>query len=124
MVVLTAAGHRGRPWLGRRGRCFAGVVRPGPRPAVFLMVGLVLIGLTRAARPSQRDGNPIEQLAAGRSGARRCSGFIAVLAGGVREELQRAFLLRRFEQHLGGPVGVLVLSIAFGLGTIRKGGTR
>ena len=31
-------------------------------------------------------------------------GVIAVLAGGVREELQRAFLLRRFEQHLGGPI--------------------
>ena len=32
------------------------------------------------------------------------AGFVVVLiiAGGLREELQRAFLLRRFEQHLGG----------------------
>ncbi len=49
-------------------------------------------------------------------------GVIAVLAGGVREELQRAFLLRRFEQHLGGPlVGVIVVSIAFGLGHYPQG---
>jgi membrane protease YdiL (CAAX protease family) len=42
--------------------------------------------------------------------------MVAIVAGGIREELQRAFLLRRFEQHLGGPaVGVLVLSVAFGL---------
>ena len=49
-------------------------------------------------------------------------GLIAVLAGGIREELQRAFLLRRFEQHLGGPiVGVVVLSVAFGLGHYPQG---
>ena len=49
-------------------------------------------------------------------------GVIAILAGGVREELQRAFLLRRFEQHLGGAtLGVIVLSIAFGLGHVPQG---
>jgi membrane protease YdiL (CAAX protease family) len=40
----------------------------------------------------------------------------------LREELQRAFLLHRFEQHLGGAwVGVIVLSIAFGLGHFVQG---
>ena len=49
-------------------------------------------------------------------------GAIAILAGGVREELQRAFLLQRFEQHLGGlTLGVIVLSIAFGLGHFPQG---
>ena len=28
--------------------------------------------------------------------------LVAMVAGGLREELQRAFILRRFEQHLGG----------------------
>jgi membrane protease YdiL (CAAX protease family) len=43
--------------------------------------------------------------------------FVAVIAGGVREEVQRAFLLRRFERWLGGSsVGVVVTSISFGLG--------
>ena len=49
-------------------------------------------------------------------------GVIAIVAGGVREELQRAFLLQRFEQHLGGAtVGVVVLSTAFGLGHLLQG---
>ena len=35
--------------------------------------------------------------------------LVVVVAGGVREELQRAFLLRRFERWLGGArVGVVV----------------
>jgi membrane protease YdiL (CAAX protease family) len=49
-------------------------------------------------------------------------GVIAIVAGGVREELQRAFLLQRFERHLGGAaVGVVVLSTAFGLGHAMQG---
>jgi membrane protease YdiL (CAAX protease family) len=40
---------------------------------------------------------------------------VGVLAGGVREELQRAFTLHRFGQHLGGVwVGLAVFSVAFG----------
>jgi membrane protease YdiL (CAAX protease family) len=47
---------------------------------------------------------------------------LVLIAGGVREELQRAFLLRRFEQGLGGPViGVVVTSVAFGLGHSLQG---
>jgi membrane protease YdiL (CAAX protease family) len=48
--------------------------------------------------------------------------IVVVVAGGVREELQRAFLLRRFEQHLGGAaVGVVVASVAFGAGHYVQG---
>jgi membrane protease YdiL (CAAX protease family) len=49
--------------------------------------------------------------------------FIVVLvAGGLREELQRAFLLRRFEQRLGGVwVGLAVTSLAFGVGHTLQG---
>ena len=40
----------------------------------------------------------------------------------MREELQRAFMLRRFEQYLGGAtLGVWVLSAAFGLGHAMQG---
>ena len=67
------------------------------------------------------DGNPLEQLA-GTPGESAALGLVGVLAGGLREELQRAFLLRRFERHLGGPiVGVIVLSVAFGLGHVIQG---
>ena len=47
---------------------------------------------------------------------------VAVVAGGIREEVQRAFILRRFEQRLGGGwLGLAVFSIAFGLGHYVQG---
>ena len=43
--------------------------------------------------------------------------LVVLVAGGVREEIQRAFLLHRFEAWLGGrTVGLVVTSIAFGAG--------
>ena len=40
---------------------------------------------------------------------------VVILAGGVREELQRAFILHRFDQRLGGArVGLVIFTIAFG----------
>jgi uncharacterized protein len=48
--------------------------------------------------------------------------FVATVGGGVREELQRAFLLTRFERDLGGPVvGLVVTSVAFGAGHALQG---
>jgi membrane protease YdiL (CAAX protease family) len=39
---------------------------------------------------------------------------VVVLAGGVREELQRAFILHRFEQRLGGVrVGLVLFTLTF-----------
>jgi membrane protease YdiL (CAAX protease family) len=47
---------------------------------------------------------------------------VVVVAGGIREEIQRAFLLRRFEQWMGGAgVGVVVTSVAFGAGHLVQG---
>ena len=44
------------------------------------------------------------------------------MAGGVREEIQRAFILHRFDVWLGGgTVGLVVGSIAFGAGHIVQG---
>ena len=41
---------------------------------------------------------------------------VVVLGGGVREELQRAFILHRFRQSLGGVrVGLVIFSVTFGL---------
>ena len=48
--------------------------------------------------------------------------IVALVAGGFREEVQRAFLLTRFELHLGGArVGLIVTSVAFGLGHLLQG---
>ena len=49
-------------------------------------------------------------------------GVAAIVAGGLREEVQRAFILRRFEQHLGGGwLGLVAFSIVFGLGHYIQG---
>ena len=48
--------------------------------------------------------------------------LVVLVAGGVREEIQRAFLLHRFEVWLGGgAVGVTVTSVAFGVGHYVQG---
>jgi membrane protease YdiL (CAAX protease family) len=47
---------------------------------------------------------------------------VVVIAGGVREEIQRAFILRRFDEWLGGAyVGVVVWSLVFGFGHLLQG---
>lgn len=48
--------------------------------------------------------------------------LVGIVAGGIREELQRAFILRRFEQSLGGGwLGLVVFSTAFGAGHAIQG---
>jgi membrane protease YdiL (CAAX protease family) len=92
-------------------------------PAVFLLV-VVLLNALRTWAPwlHNVESNPLEELAAGGALNAAMFALVAIFAGGVREELQRAFLLHRFEQHLGGAtVGVVVLSVAFGLGHFVQG---
>jgi uncharacterized protein len=91
-------------------------------PAVFVMV-VALLNLMRVFAPWLHNVpvNPLEQLA-GSPAQAAVFALVAILAGGVREELQRAFLLQRFERHLGGAmIGVIVLSVAFGAGHIVQG---
>ena len=45
-----------------------------------------------------------------------------MIAGGVREEVQRGFIVHRFDQYLGGAhMGVAAYSIAFGFGHVEQG---
>lgn len=126
LMVLLMKAHGESPtalWLGRgplKREAFLGALLI---PLVFLMV-VVLLNALRLWAPwlHNVETNPLEELAAG--GPREAAMFalVAIFAGGLREELQRAFLLHRFEQHLGGAwVGVIVLSIAFGLGHFVQG---
>jgi membrane protease YdiL (CAAX protease family) len=49
-------------------------------------------------------------------------GIVVMIAGGLREEVQRGFILHRFGQYLGGgAVGVVVHSTIFGLGHFEQG---
>jgi membrane protease YdiL (CAAX protease family) len=46
----------------------------------------------------------------------------ALYAGGFKEEIQRAFILTRFREHLGGVrIGLVIWSLAFGLGHYVQG---
>lgn len=48
--------------------------------------------------------------------------FSALIAGGIKEELQRAFILTRFSLHLGGAwLGLVLWSLAFGAGHYVQG---
>ena len=91
-------------------------------PLVLGMVMLVQM-VIHAFAPYLRNVpvNPFESLL---GSPLLIAGFAAlvIIAGGLREELQRAFLLNRFKRRLGGPiVGVLVTSLAFGLGHTVQG---
>lgn len=48
--------------------------------------------------------------------------LVSVMAGGVKEELQRAFILQRFRKYLSmAAAGVIIWSIAFGVGHAMQG---
>ena len=48
--------------------------------------------------------------------------FTLIVAGGIKEEMQRAFILRRFSHHLGGAgIGLVIWSLAFGAGHSAQG---
>jgi uncharacterized protein len=48
--------------------------------------------------------------------------LVVIVGGGVREELQRAFLLHRFRQDFRQPwLGLLITSLSFGMGHTLQG---
>ena len=91
-------------------------------PLSFLVMALVLL-LVQTVAPILRNvpHNPMADLAKTRLNTILFA-FVVVVAGGVREEFQRGFALRRFEQYLGGGgVGLAVFSPLFGLGHLSQG---
>jgi hypothetical protein len=85
---------------------------------VFLLLALVL---TFAPQLHNVPRNPFEDMLQTRSDAAAFA-VVVLVAGGVREEIQRGFILRRFQQYLGGgAVGLVIFSVLFGLGHIDQG---
>jgi len=110
-------------WLGSRPRVREALLGVATIPVVFISV-VALLNLLRLLAPGLRNVpvNPMEQMATQGLGDALLFAFVAIVGGGVREELQRAFMLHRFERYLGGPMtGAIVLSIAFGLGHLPQG---
>ena len=90
-------------------------------PFVFLLVVLVLAVILTFAPSLHPPHNPLEDLMTNRRDAILFA-IVAMVAGGVREETQRGFIVHRFGQYLGGgAVGVIVYSVFFGLGHVEQG---
>lgn len=110
-VLLGARSVLREAWLGvvLIPVIFAGVI------VVLLLVVTIAPALHNVPR------NPLQDLLRTREDA-VVFGFVATIAGGLREEVQRGFILHRFEQFLGGAVtGVVVFSILFGMGHVEQG---
>jgi membrane protease YdiL (CAAX protease family) len=108
--------------LGRRSVVLEGLVGILHIPLVFLLAVSVMLTV-RVVLPSLQDveRNPFESLVSSPSSA-WVFVVVAVIGGGVREEIQRAFILHRFSQHLGGAAfGLVLFSIVFGLGHSLQG---
>jgi hypothetical protein len=108
MVLLTRAhgDSLSQLWIGRRpiaGEVLLGIALV---PVVFMLV-VVMLNAVRMLLPSLHNvpTNPLEQLARGGIADAVAFALVAILAGGVREELQRAFMLRRFDLLGGERVG-------------------
>lgn len=91
-------------------------------PVALFIVGLV-IGLALKYAPWLHNvpRNPLQDMLGTRTDA-AIFAVVVMIAGGVREEVQRGFIIHRFRHYLGGPaIGVIVHSVAFGLGHYEQG---
>jgi membrane protease YdiL (CAAX protease family) len=91
-------------------------------PLVFVIVALI-IGVVITWVPELRNvpRNPFEAMLTTRLDA-AIFAVVVMVAGGLREEVQRGFIVHRFGQYLGGGIyGVLFYSVFFGLGHYEQG---
>ena len=91
-------------------------------PGIFMLVTLVLVVIvTFAPQLHNVAHNPLEDMLRTRGDA-LIFAVVVMIAGGVREEVQRGFIAHRFEHYLGGALwGVAIYSVFFGLGHFEQG---
>jgi membrane protease YdiL (CAAX protease family) len=122
-LFLRAHGERARDaLLGERPVWPEVLVGVTLLPVVFLLALLVLAILIAVAPQLHNVAhNPMQDLMQNPRDA-AIFGIVVMIAGGVREEIQRGFILHRFRRYLGGgAVGVVVHSAIFGLGHVDQG---
>jgi membrane protease YdiL (CAAX protease family) len=120
---IRAGGERVRDvLLGQANWVREGWLGAGFIPVIFGGVVVAMLVL-RTAWPALHnvDANPFEALIRSRFDA-LVLGALVVTTGGLKEEVQRAFVLHRFGQHLGGArLGLVLYSLVFGTGHIIQG---
>jgi CAAX protease family protein len=108
--------------LGERSIIREALVGVALLPAIFMFVILIL-GLVFKFAPHLHNvpNNPLEDMLRNQRDA-LIFAAVVMIAGGVREEIQRGFILHRFEQYLGGGAwGIAIYSVIFGLGHFEQG---
>jgi membrane protease YdiL (CAAX protease family) len=125
LMVLFLRAHGERPADVFLGSAPVGAeVRRGlPLTLVALLIAVAVMLTLQQLAPWLHtvEHNPLQDLVRTRRDAVLFA-IVVVVAGGIREELQRAFLLRRFERWLGGArAGVVATSAAFGAGHFLQG---
>jgi membrane protease YdiL (CAAX protease family) len=108
--------------LGQRPVLREGLVGLLQLPVLLLLIVVVMTGVQRVAPWLHNVAtNPMGGLIASRLDAWLFAA-VAVVGGGIREEVQRAFILHRFAQHLGGAwLGLVLFSLVFGAGHLIQG---
>ncbi|MGH9313326.1 MAG: CPBP family intramembrane glutamic endopeptidase [Vicinamibacterales bacterium] len=125
LVLLFLRAHRERVrdvLAGGRPSAREAVLGLAFVPAAFL-IAVIVLGLILSFAPWLRNvpHNPLEDLLTSDLN-RLLFGVVVIVAGGLREEIQRAFILHRFEQRLGGAIlGLTIFSLVFGLGHLHQG---
>ncbi|HEX7140396.1 MAG TPA: CPBP family intramembrane glutamic endopeptidase [Vicinamibacterales bacterium] len=123
LTLLLAHGERPRDVL-TGGRRLAPEVTTGVLliPVALVVAGAVLL-ITQKFAPWLHTvvHNPLQDVLQSPRDAWLFV-FVVIFAGGVREEVQRAFILHRFGVWLGGSaVGLVITSVAFGAGHLTQG---
>jgi membrane protease YdiL (CAAX protease family) len=118
LVMLYAHGERPRDvFLGRR-PVVPEIVLGIPLILGALGIGVIILVSVQRFAPGLHtvEHNPLQDMLRSPRDAWLFA-LVVLAAGGVREEIQRAFLLHRFDVWLGGgTVGLIVTSVAFGAG--------
>ena len=121
--LILARGERVRDVLLGGRRVFREALLGVALVPVVFVTAVLLLGLLLTLAPGLHNvpRNPLEAMVQTPRDAIIFS-IVVMLAGGLREEVQRGFIVHRFEQHLGGaPLGVAAYSVAFGLGHVEQG---
>jgi len=123
LILLHAHGENPRDVLFGRRPIINEMVAGAPMVLIALSIALTVMVAVRRFLPSLHTvpDNPLQELLQSPRDAWLFA-FVVLVAGGIREEIQRAFLLHRFERWLGGAtVGVVCTSVAFGAGHLIQG---